>query len=34
VVVTHDPEIAAIAETTIRLKDGQVVDAPVASVGR
>jgi putative ABC transport system ATP-binding protein len=34
VVVTHDPEIAAIAETTIRLKDGQVVDAPVASAGR
>jgi len=33
VVVTHDPEIAAIAETTVRLKDGQVVDAPVASAG-
>jgi putative ABC transport system ATP-binding protein len=31
VVVTHDPEIAAIAETTVRLKDGKVVDAPVAS---
>ena len=33
VVVTHDPEIAAIAETTIRLKDGKVVDAAVASAG-
>jgi len=32
VVVTHDPEIAAIAETTIRLKDGKVVDAAVVSV--
>jgi putative ABC transport system ATP-binding protein len=31
VVVTHDPEIAAIAETTIRLKDGKVVDAALAS---
>jgi putative ABC transport system ATP-binding protein len=31
VVVTHDPEIAAIAETTIRLKDGKVVDPAVAS---
>jgi putative ABC transport system ATP-binding protein len=34
VVVTHDPEIAAIAETTVRLKDGRVVDAPVASASR
>ena len=25
VLVTHDPDIAAIAETTVRLKDGQVV---------
>jgi len=25
VLVTHDPEIAAIAETTVRLKDGRVV---------
>jgi putative ABC transport system ATP-binding protein len=25
VVVTHDPEIAAIAETTVKLKDGRVV---------
>ncbi len=32
VVVTHDPEIAVIAETTIRLKDGKVVDAAVVSV--
>ena len=29
VLVTHDPEIAAIAETTVRLKDGRVV-APSA----
>jgi len=34
VVVTHDPEIAAIAETTVRLKDGKVVDAPVAAAVR
>jgi putative ABC transport system ATP-binding protein len=30
VLVTHDPEIAAIAETTVRLRDGRVV-APAAA---
>jgi putative ABC transport system ATP-binding protein len=30
VLVTHDPEIAAIAETTVRLKDGKVVAPPAA----
>jgi putative ABC transport system ATP-binding protein len=30
VLVTHDPEIAAIAETTVRLRDGRVV-APSAA---
>ncbi len=31
VLVTHDPEIAAIAEITVRLKDGRVV--PAAELG-
>jgi putative ABC transport system ATP-binding protein len=29
VLVTHDPELAALADVTIRLRDGRVVDTPV-----
>jgi putative ABC transport system ATP-binding protein len=31
VLVTHDPELAALADVTIRLRDGRVVDAPQAA---
>jgi putative ABC transport system ATP-binding protein len=31
VLVTHDPELAALAQVTIRLRDGRVVDAPQAA---
>jgi putative ABC transport system ATP-binding protein len=34
VLVTHDPEIAAIAEITVRLKDGRVVPAIEAAANR
>jgi putative ABC transport system ATP-binding protein len=34
VLVTHDPEIAAIADTTITLRDGRIVDRTEAGISR